>query len=63
MIEIEYLNDRTLVKHYSDISMMLIQNETGILYSDPVDLVPCRYTYTETDIPCEVEEEIDEETE
>ena len=62
MIQIEYLNEGTLIKHYSDAGMMLLQNETGLMYSDPVDLVPCRYTYTETDIPCEIEEE-EEETE
>lgn len=61
MIQIEYLNNETFIKHYSDAGMMLIQNETGILYSDPVDLVPCQYTYTETDIPVEVEEEVIEE--
>jgi hypothetical protein len=37
---------------------MLLQNETGIKYSDPVDVVPCRYTYTETDEYIEGEEEI-----
>lgn len=61
MIQTEYLNDNTFIKHYSDIGMMLLQNETGLLYSDPIDLMPCRYTYTETDIPCEVEEENDTE--
>lgn len=61
MILIEYLNNETLIKHYSDLGMMLLQNETGILYSDPVDLIPCRYTYTETDIPCEAEEKIEVE--
>lgn len=49
MIQTEYLNDGTLIKHYSDAGFMLLQNETGIKYSDPVDVVPCRYTYTETD--------------
>ena len=49
MIKSEYLNDNTLIKHYSDKGFMLLQNETGIKYSDPVDVVPCRYTYTETD--------------
>lgn len=53
MIQTEYLNDGVFIKHYSDINMMLLQNETGILYSDPVDLVPCKYTYTETDTPIE----------
>lgn len=49
MILTEYLNNGTLIKHYSDKGYLLLQNETGIKYSDPVDIVPCPYTYTETD--------------
>lgn len=49
MIITEYLNDGTLIKHYSDAGFMLLQNETGVKYSEAVDVVPCRYTYTETD--------------
>lgn len=49
MIQVEYSNDGTLIKHYSDAGFMLLQVETGIKYSDPVDVVPCRYTYEETD--------------
>ena len=56
MIKTEFLNDGTLIKHYSDAGFLLLQNETGIKYADPIDLVPCRYTYTETNEP------IDEET-
>lgn len=63
MIQVEYLNDETLVKHYSDKGVMLLQEETGMLYSDPIDLVPCTYTYTETDIPIESESEEETETE
>lgn len=48
MIKTEFLNDGTLIKHYSDAGFMLLQVETGIKYSDPVDVVPCRYTYEET---------------
>lgn len=59
MILTEYLKDGTLIKHYSDKGVLLLQNETGLMYSDPVDAVPCRYTYTETDIP--IEEEPEEE--
>ena len=29
------------------------QVETGILYDDAVDLIPCKYTYEETAIPVE----------
>jgi hypothetical protein len=50
MIKTEYLNDNTLIKHYSDKGVMLLQVETGVMYSDPVDAVPCRYTYEETDV-------------
>ena len=57
MIKTEFLNDGTLIRHYSDAGYMLLQNETGVKYADPVDVVPCRYTYTETD------EYIDPETE
>ena len=49
MIVTEYLNNDTLIRHYSDKGYMLLQVETGLKYSDPVDVVPCRYTYTETD--------------
>ena len=56
MIKTEYLNDGTLIKHYSDAGFMLLQVETGIKYADPVDVVPCRYTYEETDKLIEMEE-------
>lgn len=59
MILTEYLNDGTLIKHYSDKGVMLLQVETGVKYSDPIDIVPCRYTYEETEEPIEVEEEIE----
>ena len=58
MILTEFLNDGKLIRHYSDAGFMLLQNETGIKYSDPVDVVPCQYTYTETDEYIEGEEEI-----
>lgn len=48
MILTEFLNDGTLIKHYSDAGFMLLQVETGMKYSDPIDVVPCRYTYEET---------------
>jgi hypothetical protein len=56
MIIQEYLNDFTLVKHYSDRGVMLLQVETGAMYSDPIDIFPCPYTYEETNIP--VDEEV-----
>ena len=61
MIKTEFLNDGTLIKHYSDKGVMLLQNETGAKYSDPIDIYPCPYTYSETDELIEVEEEVVEE--
>ena len=29
----------------------MIQQETGLLYDEVIDVIPCVYTYTETDIP------------
>lgn len=58
MVVTELLNDETLIRHYSDSGMMLLQNETGITYEEAIDIVPCPYTYTETDQPIEIEEEL-----
>lgn len=57
MILTEYLNDGTLIRHYSDKGYLLLQNETGAKYSEPIDLVPCQYTYSETDELIEADEE------
>ena len=56
MVVEEILNDR-LVRHYSNNGMMIKQVETGIEYSDAVDVIPCRYTYEETETPIETTEE------
>lgn len=61
MIKTEYLNDNTLIKHYSDVGYLLLQNETGEKYAEPIDLVPCQYTYTETNELIDGDEEISEE--
>jgi hypothetical protein len=61
MIQFEYLKNGTLIRHYSDAGFMLLQNETGIKYSEAVDVVPCRYTYTETDEPIDFDEEFTDE--
>lgn len=60
MIKTEYLNEGTLIKHYSDSGFMLLQVETGIKYSGPIDIVPCQYTYEETNEPVEMDEDITE---
>lgn len=58
MIQTELLKDGTLIRHYSDSGMKLLQVETGIAYDEAIDIVPCRYTYEETENPIEEEEEI-----
>lgn len=60
MIQTEYLKDGTLIRHYSDAGFVLLQNETGEKYADPIDIVPCRYTYTETDELIDAEIDFDD---
>lgn len=47
MVIEEILNEH-LVRHYSDKGMKLKQVETGILYDEAIDIIPCKYTYEET---------------
>lgn len=42
-----------LVRTYSDINHKIIQNETGAVYDEAIDVTPLRYTYTESDEPIE----------
>ena len=49
MVLSEYLRDKTLIRHWSSNNLILLQVETGIEYEEAVDVVPCRYTYIETD--------------
>ena len=49
MIKTEEINGR--IRHYSDAGFKIRQIETGVLYDDAVDVLPCRYTYGETDEP------------
>jgi hypothetical protein len=57
------VNGRTLIKHVSDSGKMIRQVETGREYSSAVDVIPCRYTYEETekDIPKRPEREVTNE--
>lgn len=55
MIVTEYFKTRSdgvvLNRTYSDKGMMILQNETGIEYSEAIDIEGAPYTYTETDKP------------
>lgn len=53
MIRTEMIGEH--IRHWSDINMMMRQIETGILYEDAVDVIPCPYTYEETDIPIDAD--------
>ena len=38
MIKTEFLNDGTLIKHFSDAGFMLLQVETGAKYAELVEV-------------------------
>ena len=48
MIKTEMMKYNTLIRHFSDEGKMIRQVETGAIYSEAIDVVPCRYTYDET---------------
>lgn len=45
-----------LIRTYSDAGFQIRQDQTGIVYSEAIDVENSGYTYTETDIPQEQEE-------
>ena len=51
MIITQTLDGTNLVRRYSDIGKMLLQNETGIIYGEAVDIENAPYTYTEVSAP------------
>ena len=61
MIIVELVDNDTRERRYSDQKMKLRQIETQVLYDDAVDVIPCKYTYEETDIPIDEEPEPPEE--
>lgn len=64
MIQREYYKTRedgvSLFKTYSTENLYIRQIETGIEYSEAIDVENAPYTYEETDRPIEVYEEIEE---
>ena len=49
MIKTEIL-ENNLIRHYSDENFKIRQIETNRIYDEAIDLMPCRYTYEETNI-------------
>lgn len=43
------INGRALIRTYSDIGKMLIQDGTGIEYSEAIDPIEMNRTYTESE--------------
>lgn len=50
MVVSELLQDGMVIRHYSDQGMMIRKAEDGSLWPDAIDVVPCQFTYEETDI-------------
>lgn len=55
--EIVTVDGRELQNTYSD-AYKIRQIETGTLYTGAVDVIPCPYTYEETDIPLPVDQDV-----
>ena len=60
MIHTEYYSTRSdgvkLYRTYSGSNMKIKQNETGVVYSEAIDVENSGYTYSETDEPIETVE-------
>ena len=50
------INNKELLHTYSDNNKYILQVETNVEYDEAYDIIPCKYTYKET------EEEIIDET-
>ena len=65
MIQREFYTQRKddvkLYRTYSNIGMMIRQNETGVEYAEAIDVEDASYTYTETETPIETPKMTDEE--
>lgn len=58
MAILEEILENGLIRHYSDAGKMILQIETGALYSEAIDVTPCKYTYEESEDLCEESYEI-----
>lgn len=58
--EIIEINGKQLCKHYSNDNKYIIQVETQTEYAEAIDIMPCPYTYVESDKEIEVEQIFEE---
>lgn len=57
MLQSELIENGERIHHWSDAGLKIRQVETGIVYDDAVDVMPCLYSYEETDEPIEEADE------
>ena len=57
MLKYEVLDEK-FCRHYSDDDKMIRKIGTNELYSEAVDLLPCKYAYEETDIEIDIQDEL-----
>lgn len=43
------INNKELLHTYSDNNKYILQVETNVEYREAYDVIPCKYTYTETE--------------
>ncbi len=55
------IGEKDFLHTYSDKKFYILQVETNNKYDEAYDIIPCRYTYEETDELIESEEEPSEE--
>ena len=51
------INNKELLHTYSDNNKYILQVETNVKYNEAYDIMPCKYTYKETNEEIVVEEE------
>ena len=57
MIQMEYIEAENRERRFSDNNVKIRKIETGELYNDAADIVPCPYTYEESLEPIDVIDE------
>lgn len=51
------ISSRTLLHTYSDSNKYILQVETNTKYNEAYDVIPCKYSYVETEEEIKKEEE------
>ena len=51
------INNKELLHTYSDNNKYILQVETNAKYNEAYDVIPCKYTYKETEEAIVIEEE------